>query len=128
MWSLLSITQTSDLWPQLGQLGLGALVAVLPSTACSILWKALQSERSKSELLQLARIQDAKDAIARERELADKLGPLLASAAEVLSTAPARFDQALGQAQSATRMSEVDGMVQRLESAIARIAQDRGTR
>src|SRR6185295_9982657 len=102
---LSATTDPSNPWTQLG---IGALVAVPFSAGCSILWKALQAERTKSELLQLARVNDAKEAVHRERELADKLGPLLANAAEVLSTAPARFDQALSQVGSASRSSEVD--------------------
>lgn len=125
---LLSATATDPtIWSQFSQLGIGALVAVPFSVGCSILWKALSAERTKNELLQLARVQDAKDAVTRERELADRLGPLLANAAEVLSTAPARFDQALGQVQSATRMSEVDGLMNRLEQTVSRIVTDRGT-
>lgn len=124
MWSFLSaLTSDPNPW---AQLGLSSIVAVLLFGALSVVWKAYQAERNKNELLQIARVQDAKDSVTRERELADRLGPLLANAAEVLSTAPARFDQALGQVQSASRMSEVDNLMSKLEQTVSRIATDRG--
>lgn len=123
---LISTSTTPDLGPQLTQLGIGALVAVPAWGACWKLWQAWQSSQAELKTLQLERVQDAKDAITRERELADRLGPLLAEAAKVLSTAPERFDQALGQVQASTRNSEVDGMMRRLESFVARLPQERG--
>jgi hypothetical protein len=71
-------------------------------------------------------VQDSKDAVHRERELADRLGPLLAEAAKVLATAPERFDQALNQVRDATRSSEVDNLMQRLERTVGRISEERG--
>lgn len=109
-------------WTQVGQLGIGALVAVPFSVGCSVLWKSLQKEREKSDLLQLARVQDAKDAVIRERDLADHLVPLLSQAAELLSTAPARFDRALSQATDATRSNELETAVRRLEQSADRLA------
>lgn len=122
---LASSSDLVTLGPALTQIGVGSLIAAPAFATTWQLWKRLDKEREEVRLLQLARVQDAKDAVLRERELADRLGPLLANAAEVLSTAPARFDQALNQVQTASRSSEVDQLMQRLETTVRNIAQDR---
>lgn len=113
---LLLVSASPDPWTQLG---LGALVAAPPSSFCWVLWRTLGTERSKNEALQ-------RDQITRERELSDRLGPLLAEAVKVLATAPERFDQALGQAQRATATGEVDSMMRKLEETVERISRERG--
>lgn len=100
--------------PALSQLGIGALVAVPSSTGCLVLWRAWQKERDKNELLQLARIQDAKDATLRERELSNTVVPMLSESSQLLATVPVRFEQALAQASDATRAGDLERAVKTL--------------
>lgn len=62
-----------------------------------------------------------KDAIERERELSSTTVPALTEASRLLSTAPARFDQALSQASTATKASEQDLALRRLEDLAERL-------
>lgn len=106
MWGfLVSVdpSTTVDLAPALQQIGIGILIA-LPAWAISWqLWKRLDSAQT------------------RERDLYDRLGPLLASSVDILAKAPDRFDQALSQATSSTRSSEVDALMRQLERTVQHI-------
>lgn len=105
-----------------GQLGIAAVVCVLLLGSSLTLWRAYQGALQRIEALQLERIKDAQTFTERERELADRVVPLLAEAVRVLSTAPQKFDQALEQAQSVTRTSEVELMMRKVEDAVEQIA------
>lgn len=101
------------------RLGTASIVAVILSTGCWVLWRALQTERATTAALRQGEV-------LRERELADRLVPLLTEAVKVLSTAPERFDQALSQVQNATSATRTESLLTRLESVVGHIAQERG--
>lgn len=108
--SLLAATPT-DL-PPWTSLGLGAFVA---APAWGVAWKLYQDNKAL-----------IKDALARERELSSTTIPALTEATRLLSTAPARFDEALNQASNATKASEVDLLMRRLEQTIDSLSRERG--
>jgi hypothetical protein len=126
LWSLLSVTPTESLGPALQQIGIGALIAVPAYATSWKLWQMFSASQTEVKDLQLERVQDQKDQVIRERELADRLGPLLAEAAKVLATAPERFDQALRQVSDARGANEVDQLMRRLEDTVGRISRERG--
>lgn len=106
---------TPSQWALVGQLGIGALVAVPFSSGCLVLWRALLKEREKSDLLQLARVQDAKEAVERERQLNDAMGPQLVLAATLLKEVPIQFERAYNQAG---RTDEIDLLLGKLQRMI----------
>lgn len=87
----------------------------LPSTASWLLWKDRGRQQQKSDQ-QLADLQLKYDN--REKELSDRVIPLLTRAVDVLSEAPARFDAALQQASESTRRSEIELMMDKLGRAV----------
>ena len=108
MWHLIAeLAQTVDNAPDLGpaiqSLGIGSLIAVPAYVMVWLLWK----ERRESQ--------------ERERELSDRLGPLLAQSVDILAKAPGQFDRALAESTSSTRASEVDALMRRLEREVERL-------
>lgn len=97
---------TVDLGPALQQIGIGVLIAFPAYVTAWQFWKKLG------------------DAQTRERELYDRLGPLLASSVDILAKAPDRFDRALSQATSSTRSTEVDALMRQLEQTVKHIAEE----
>lgn len=128
MWFLAASTgsQTIDLGPALQQIGIGVLIVAPIAALAWLLWK--RNDRLSAEMadLQTARVEDQKSQVVRERELVERLGPLLAEAVRILAAAPDQFDRALNQAQSAIQRDKLEDLVRRLESEIADIAKDRG--
>lgn len=108
-----------DLGPAIQQIGIGALIAVPAYFAAWQLWKDNRS-------LRLASSTDHTSALARERELLDRIAPLLANAADILAKTPERFDKALSSAQNATEKTELDRRLGQLEEVIRLAAQGRG--
>lgn len=125
MWILGAAAQPVDLGPALQQIGIGVLIAVPAFTMLWLLWK--RNDRLTDELSnnQAQRVEDQKAQVLRERELAERLGPLLAEAVKVLATAPERFDQAMNQAQSAVQRGEVESWIRRIEHSVEGINQER---
>ena len=112
MWALLnaiaqSVDNTPDLGPAIQSLGIGSLVAVPAWVICWQLWKRLGEAQE------------------RERELSDRLGPLLAQSVQVLATVPGAVDKALAEATSSTRSSEVDALMRQLEREVERLREQR---
>lgn len=109
-----------DLGPSLQQIGIGVLIAVPAYVAAWKLWQDRQKKDSKIEEL-------LSNQIKREKELSDRLAPLLATAAEVLAKAPGQFDQALSEAHSAIRSSEMERamerVAERLETTLSQLKQ-----
>lgn len=105
---------TVDLAPAIQQIGVGALIAVPAYVLSWLLWK--RSDKASTECSELRAEQ-----VMRERELSDRLGPLLAQSVDILSKAPDRFDRALSQANSSTRSTEVDALMRTLEQTVRRI-------
>lgn len=124
-WILLTQAPPSDL--TFSQLGIAAVICVLLSAISWTLWRQHTTDLAKIEALQASRVSDAQAAVAREREVADKLVPLLATSAEVLSTAPARFSQALDDARRTTESTELAQLVAQLKAAAKDIGSGRGT-
>lgn len=123
---ILASSSVPDLGPAIQQIGIGALIAVPAYVTSWQLWKRLDKSLTATNELQAERVKDRDAQVLRERELADRLGPLLAQAADLLATAPDRFDKALSQAQNALRSNEVDLLMRRLEGTVERISQERG--
>lgn len=97
---------TVDLGPAIQQIGIGVLIAFPAWVISWQLWKRLDA------------------ALTREREWADRLGPLLATSVDILAKAPDRFDRALSQATSSTRSTEVDALMRQLEQTVKHIADE----
>lgn len=111
MWQILTAVDPSttvDLAPALQQIGIGILIAFPAWVISWQLWKRLDSAQT------------------RERDLYDRLGPLLASSVDILAKAPERFDRALSQATSSTRSTEVDALMRQLESTVKHIKDANG--
>lgn len=119
LWFLAAGSTPIDLGPALQQIGIGILIAAPAFAGVWLLWKRndqISGELSKNQAEQVA---DQKAQVIRERELSERLGPLLAEAVKVLASAPDRFDQALSQAQTAVQRQEVEQLIQRFKTAIA---------
>lgn len=119
-------SQTIDLGPALQQIGIGVLIVAPIALLAWFLWK--RNDRLSTEMgaLQELRVEDQKAQTARERELVERLGPLLSEAVKILAAAPDQFDRALNQAQTAIQRNELDNLVRRVESEIAGIAKEHG--
>jgi hypothetical protein len=102
-WVAQSVDNNIDLGPAIQSLGIGSLIAVPAWVICWQLWKRLGEAQE------------------RERELSDRLGPLLAQSVDVLAKAPGQFDRALAEATTSTRSSEVDALMRRLEREVERL-------
>lgn len=118
--------QTIDLGPALQQIGIGILIVAPIALVAWFLWKRNDAISVELSNLQEQRVEDQKAQVLRERELVERLGPLLAEAVRILAAAPSQFDRALNQAQSAIQRNEVETLIHRLETGIAQIAKDRG--
>ncbi len=148
MWSLLFLTHisswywpllvsqtttvpTDSVGPALASLGIGVLVALPAYAALWGLWKWARIQIDKKDIeikaLQLARVQDLQDQNNRDRELADRLGPLLAEAVKISSVVPERITQALNQASTSRSTGEANELVRRLEDIVQHIPRDRGS-
>lgn len=104
---------TSSQW---AQIGIGALIAMPAYAVVTVLWR----DRGRKE----SEIKNLNDkATSRERELADRIVPLLTEAARVLASAPAQFDQAI---KSVTGGSDVDRVLSKLNRVIEDLDPDRG--
>lgn len=112
---LLAVDPSSGQW---SQIGIGALIAMPAYAVVAVLWR----DRGRKE----AEVKQLNDkATSRERELADRLVPLLTEAARVLSSAPGQFDQAIRNAAAATAgRSDVDRVLDKLDRVIGDL--DRG--
>lgn len=93
------------------QLGIAAVVCALLLAGLLIVWKQLLASQARERQL-LA------DQVGREKEIADRIVPLLVSGLEVLTTTPAKFQQAMDQARSSTSRSELDLVLARLEDMV----------
>lgn len=93
------------------QLGVASVVAVMLSTGLFVIWR-----QSLAKDVTIAELHAAQ--LAREKELSERIVPLLVTAVEVLSTAPTKFDQALRAAQDSTQRSELDSVLSRLEATL----------
>lgn len=100
------------------QLGIASVICVLLLAGLLIVWKQLLASQARERQL-LA------DQVGREKEIADRIVPLLVSGLEVLTTAPAKFQQAMDQAAASTSRSDLDSVLSRLEDTL-RNAKDRG--
>lgn len=90
------------------QLGTASVVAVILSTGCWVLWRALQAERAKFE------------------ELLNRALPLLGEAIKLLSTTPDRMNQVLNQAEHATTDGRQRELLRSVEELITAIKDERG--
>lgn len=117
---LLQASPNVDLGPAIQQIGIGALIAVPAYFTAWQLWKDNRSLRSASSTEHTL-------ALARERELLDRIAPLLATAADILAKTPERFDRALSGAQNATEKTELDRRMAQLEEVIRLAAQGRSS-
>lgn len=119
-------SQTIDLGPALQQIGIGVLIVAPIALLAWFLWK--RNDRLSEEMgaLQSLRVEDQKAQTARERELVERLGPLLSEAVKILAAAPDQFDRALNQAQTAIQRNELDNLVRRVENEIAGFAKEKG--
>lgn len=128
MWILAASggSQTIDLGPALQQIGIGVLIVAPIALLAWFLWKRNDKLSTEMSDLQMLRVEDQKAQTARERELVERLGPLLAEAVRILAAAPDQFDRALNQAQSAIQRDKLEDLVRRLEGEISDIAKGRG--
>ncbi len=93
---------------QWSQIGIGALIALPAYTGLWALWK----DRRRIE----RETRDLNDhALARERELSDRIAPLLTEAVRVLSIVPARFEESF---RTARETADVDKIVAKLTTAV----------
>ncbi len=100
---------TVDQW---SQIGIGALIALPAYAAGLALWKDRRRiERETRELNE--------HALARERELSDRIAPLLNEAVRVLSIVPTRFEESF---RSARETADVDKIVAKLTTAVEDLA------
>lgn len=104
---------TSPTW-NFGVFGIGAIVFVILSTWLFFERRERLASQKQIELLQLARLQDAQEAAARERQMAERTLPLLGDTAKVL-------DASLAQARSAASQKEITGTVEHLEALVERM-------
>lgn len=100
------------------QLGIASIVCATWFLVAYTLWRQTQRQQATINTLR-------EEQIKREREMGDRIVPLLQSAADMLSRAPERFDRALGQAQAASRSSEVDQLLSYLKTSVEQIVKDR---
>ncbi len=108
MWTRLIELAADPSFGQWSQIGIGALIAAPAYAVVAVLWK----DRKKCE----AEVKELNDkATSRERELADRLAPLLAEAARILSSAPAQFEQAL---RTTRTSSEADQLIDKLSKLV----------
>lgn len=131
MWWLLaqaSQTPTIDLGPAIQQIGIGVLIAAPMALLAWLLFKRNDKLQSEKSALEAERVDDQKAQVMRERELVERLGPLLAEAVKILATAPDRFEKTLNQAQTAIQRTEVENLIHKLEASVEGIAKDRGQR
>lgn len=114
--SLIISVATDPTSGQWAQIGIGALIAMPAYAVVTILWR--DRGRKEAEIKQLN-----EKATSRERELADRLVPLLTEAARVLASAPAQFDQAI---KSAAGAADIDRVLSKLNRVIGDLDFDRG--
>lgn len=114
--SLIISVATDPTSGQWAQIGIGALIAMPAYAVVAVLWR--DRGRKETEIKQLN-----EKATSRERELADRLVPLLTEAARVLASAPAQFDQAI---KSAAGGADIDRVLTKLNRVIGDLDLDRG--
>ncbi len=117
-----SIFVTAATDPSVGQwsqIGIGALIAMPAYAVVAVLWRDRGRKEAEIKLLN-------DKATSRERELADRLVPLLTEAARVLASAPAQFDQAIKTASgTATYNTDMERVLEKLNRVIGEL--DRGS-
>lgn len=106
-----------DLSQLLAQLGVSAVTVAAFGVAVRVLWNDNQSLRKE--------VRDVYSTqVARERELADKMGPLLGTAIDVLARAPAQFDRVLSDARESSRVTDTDRKVEELKQSVEQMLRE----
>jgi hypothetical protein len=121
------ISQTQAPTIDFTQLGVAAIVCVLLFAWGWTLWQENRRKDAEISRLRDAHMRDnaaiREEQLTRERELVDRLAPLLASAVEILGTAPENFKDALREARESGRMDELSRVVGQLRDTVRDIQQ-----
>lgn len=127
VWKLSGSAPTTSPFPDFSQLGVFSIVCVILSTGILLVWRtwrsdlkadaatiaatigkyeaALTVERGRTEALRLENVVLQREALARERELVNGLGPLLADSVKIVAATPERVDKLLDRLERLGRSS-----------------------